>query len=114
MLGMENELSMNSRAEVTARYAKAYVKAAKGDRGRILDEVVGVTGWSRDNARRRLSVAAKRPPGGGRQVAVAERKRPVAEVFLRRGEGAAAGVGGFWWAVREVPRCVDAPPARWA
>ena len=66
---------MNSRAEVTTRYAKAYVKAAKGDRGRILDEVVGVTGWSRDNARRRLSVAAKRPPGGGRRVAVVGRKR---------------------------------------
>ena len=62
---MENELSMNSRAEVTTRYAKAYVKAAKGDKGRILDEVVGVTGWSRDNARRRLSMAARRPPGGG-------------------------------------------------
>ena len=66
---------MNSRAEVTTRYAKAYVKAAKGDKGRILDEVVGVTGWSRDNARRRLSMAAKCPPGGGRQVAVAGRKR---------------------------------------
>ena len=61
---MENELSMNSRAEVTTKYAKAYVKAAKGDKGRILDEVVGVTGWSRDHARRRLSVAAKRSPGG--------------------------------------------------
>ena len=56
------------------RYAKAYVKAAKGDKGRILDEVVGVTGWSRDNARRRLSMAAKCPPGGGRQVA----KKPTA------------------------------------
>ena len=111
---MENELSMNSRAEVTTKYAKAYVKAAKGNKGRILDEVVGVTGWSRDNARRRLSMAARRPPGGGRQVAVARRKRPVAKVFLRRGEGAAAGVGGLGWAVREVPRCVDAPSARWA
>ena len=39
---MENELSMNSRAEVTTRYAKAYVKATKGDKGRILGEVVGV------------------------------------------------------------------------
>ena len=67
---------MNSRAEVTTRYAKAYVKAAKGDKGRILDEVVGVTGWSRDNARRRLCVAARRPPrGGGRQGAKAIRSR---------------------------------------
>ena len=64
---MENELSMNSRAEVTTRYAK-------GDKGRILDEVVGVTGWSRDNARRRLSMAAKCPPGGGRPVAKRARK----------------------------------------
>jgi hypothetical protein len=72
---MENGLSMNSRAEVTTKYAKAYVKAAKGGKGRILDEVVGVTGWSRENARRRLCAAARRPPGGGRQVAVAGRKR---------------------------------------
>ena len=34
------------------------MKAAKGDSGRILEEVVGVTGWSRYNARRRLAVAA--------------------------------------------------------
>lgn len=65
---------MTSRAEVTSRYAKAYVKASKKDKGRILQEVVGVTGWSRDNARRRLSVAAKRPPGAGRQVAEQPRK----------------------------------------
>ena len=48
-----------SRAEVTIRYAKVYLKAAKKDKGRILDEVVGVIGWSRDNARRRLTSAAK-------------------------------------------------------
>jgi hypothetical protein len=47
------------------------VKASKADKGRILDQVVEVTGWSRDNARRRLTAAA-RPPGAGRQVA----KRP--------------------------------------
>jgi hypothetical protein len=65
---------MASRAEVTTRYAKAYVKASKSDKGRILDEVVSVTGWSRDNARRRLTAAAKRPPGAGRQVATVARK----------------------------------------
>ncbi len=47
------------------------MKAAKADKGRILDQVVQVTGWSRDNARRRLTAAA-RPPGAGRQIA----KRP--------------------------------------
>ena len=67
---------MGSRAEVTTRFAKEYVKAGKSGKGRILDQVVGVTGWSRDNARRRLTAAAKRPPGAGRQVAVvASRQR---------------------------------------
>jgi hypothetical protein len=65
---------MQSRAEVTSRYAKAYVKARKTDKGRVLDEVVSVTGWSRDNARRRLVGAAKRPPGAGRQVAKRAKK----------------------------------------
>ena len=65
---------MTSRAEVTTGYAKVYVKASKKDKGRVLGQVVGVTGWSRDNARRRLTSAAKRPPGGGRQVAKRGRK----------------------------------------
>lgn len=37
--------------------------AEEGSGGRVLDEVVAVTGWSRDDARRRLSAAAKAPPG---------------------------------------------------
>ena len=41
---MRSDLSMGSRADVTAKYAKAYVKAGKADKGRILDQVVGVTG----------------------------------------------------------------------
>jgi hypothetical protein len=60
---------MTSRAEVATRYAKAYVKASKEDKGRILDAVLGVMGWSRDNARRRLIAAAKTEPGASRQVA---------------------------------------------
>jgi hypothetical protein len=66
---MENESSMATRAEVTHKYAKAYAAAGKKDRGRMLDEVVSVTGWSRDNAGRRLVAAAKTPPGPGRAVA---------------------------------------------
>ncbi len=46
-----------------SRYAGAYAKASKKDKGRILDEVCVVTGWSRDNARRRLVAAARRTPG---------------------------------------------------
>jgi hypothetical protein len=77
---MGSELPLRSRAEVTTRFAKAYVKAGKAGKGRILDQVVGVTGWSRDNARRRLTAAARRPPGAGRQVAVVAR-RPRAPKF---------------------------------
>ncbi len=69
---------MTSRAEVTSRYAVAYVRASKKDKGRVLDQVVEVTGWSRDNARRRLTAAASRSPGAGRQVA--KRPRNVAGV----------------------------------
>lgn len=66
---------MGSRAEVTARYAKAYARASKKDKGQVLDDVVSVTGWSRDNARRRLVAAANRPPGPGRQVAKQPRRQ---------------------------------------
>jgi len=38
------------------------------DKGRILDQVVEVTRWTRDNARRRLVAASKRPPGRGKRV----------------------------------------------
>jgi hypothetical protein len=71
---MGSELSMGSRAEVTARFAKQYMKASKADKGRVMDQVVEVTGWSRDNARRRLVAAAKQRPGAGRQFAVRTRK----------------------------------------
>jgi hypothetical protein len=52
----------------------AYVRASKKDKGRVLDEVISVTGWSRDNARRRLRAVASRPPGMRRQVAKRPRK----------------------------------------
>src|SRR5664279_3965138 len=60
---MKSGLSMTSRAEVTTRYARSFRAADKRTKGRILDEVVSVTGWSRDNARRRLTSAAQSPPG---------------------------------------------------
>jgi hypothetical protein len=71
---MGSELSMASRVEITSRYAKAYLKAGKKVKGGVLDEVVSVTGWLRDNARRRLAAAARRP-GAGRQVAKRPRKQ---------------------------------------
>src|SRR5690606_3071690 len=66
---MGSELSMAARVEITKKYARAYARASKKDRGLLLDEGVAVTGWSRDNPRRRLSRAVKPGPR-----AVTERK----------------------------------------
>ena len=59
---------MAARAEFTKKYASGYARADKKTKGLILDEVVAVTDWSRDNARRRLTAAkatglARRRPG---------------------------------------------------
>ena len=51
-------MSMGTRAEITAKYARAYRQASKKDKGEVLDQVTAVTGWSRDNARRQLRGAA--------------------------------------------------------
>ena len=39
--GMGSGLSMRARAEITGKYAGAYAKASKKDKGRMLDEVCG-------------------------------------------------------------------------
>ncbi|MFT3871652.1 MAG: integrase [Nocardioides sp.] len=95
---------MQSRAEITSKYAKAYKQAMKKEKGQILDEVVAVTGWSRDNARRRLSAAASRPPGAGRAVARKPRKRRAdkfsydARVVLQKVWAASGGQCGKYLA----------------
>ncbi|MGV0952466.1 MAG: integrase [Azonexus sp.] len=97
---------MASRVEITRRYAKAYLKAGKKGKGRVLDEVVSVTGWSRDNARRRLVTAARRPPPGtGRQVSKGARKPRAAKFsyeaikVLQRVWAASGGQCGKYLAV---------------
>lgn len=57
---MGQRLSMAARKEITKKYARQYASAAKKDKGRMLDELVGVTGWSRANARRAITAAGKR------------------------------------------------------
>ncbi len=67
---------MAARYEITKKYAREYAGAAKKERGRMLDELVGVSGWSRANARRAIAAASKRRgeqtsrpgPGGGPQA----------------------------------------------
>jgi len=57
---MGQGLSMAARHEITKKYAREYAGAAKKERGRMLDELVGVSGWSRANARRAIAAASKR------------------------------------------------------
>jgi transposase InsO family protein len=51
---------MAARREITKKYAAGYRRASKKEKGVMLDELVAVTGWSRDNARRAVAAASKR------------------------------------------------------
>ncbi|MDP9318899.1 MAG: transposase family protein [Actinomycetota bacterium] len=64
---------MATRHEITNRYAEEYGRAAKKDKGRLLDELVAVTGWSRANARRAVRTAGRRR---GPARAVKRKPRP--------------------------------------
>ena len=70
-MDVDGELSMGARVEITKKYATAYRKAAKKDKGQILGQVCAVTGWSRDNARRRLVAAVR----AGTKVARMDRRQ---------------------------------------
>ena len=67
---------MATRHEITKKYAREYGRASKKDKGRVLDELVAVTGWSRANARRAIVAAAKRK-GPARAV----RRRPRTRTY---------------------------------
>ena len=67
---------MSARVEVTKKYATGYAQAAKKDKGRILDQVVEVTGWNRDHARQQLRRRLVQPKGRATAtVAVIDRRR---------------------------------------
>ncbi|MBO1031910.1 transposase family protein [Tessaracoccus sp. SD287] len=67
---------MSARVEITKKYAAAYAKASKLDKGLILDQVVQVTGWNRDHARQQLRRRLAQPMGRAQAtVAVIDRRR---------------------------------------
>lgn len=67
---------MSARVEVTKKYAEAYARAGKKDKGQILDQVVAVTGWNRDHARQQLRRRLAQPKGRATAtVAVLDRRR---------------------------------------
>lgn len=63
---------MATKREITKKYARQYGAASKKVRGRMLDELVATTGWSRANARRQVTAARARK---GPQRAVARKPR---------------------------------------
>ncbi|MGH2768145.1 MAG: integrase [Actinomycetota bacterium] len=57
---------MAHRKAVTKEMARRYARSSKGEKGRILDQLVVLTGWTRRHARRALALAANPPPPAGR------------------------------------------------
>jgi len=107
VVGMGSGLSVAARAEITAKYARAYRSVSKKDKGRLLDEVVAVTGWSRDNVRRRLRDAARPRAAGPRKRARARKYSYDALRTLQRVWGFSGGECGKYLVV-SMPRLVDA------
>ena len=54
-------LSMAERKAVTRQMAKRYNKAGKGEKGKMLDELCALTGWTRRHSRRALTEALRAP-----------------------------------------------------
>jgi len=54
-------LSMAERRAVTKQMARRYEKATKGDKGRMLDELCALTGWTRRHARRAVAGVLRAP-----------------------------------------------------
>jgi hypothetical protein len=63
-------LSMAERRAVTKQMARRYEKASKGDKGRMLDELRELTGWTRRHARRALGQALQAPVASSRRPRV--------------------------------------------
>jgi len=59
---------MAERKAVTKQMAKRYARARKGEKGRMLDELCALTGWTRRHARRALQQALSGAPAAPRRA----------------------------------------------
>ena len=69
---------------MTKKYAKAYERASKKDKGKILDLVVEVTGWNRDHARQQLRRRLRQAPGRATATVVVIDRRKTRVKCQRR------------------------------
>jgi hypothetical protein len=56
------ELELAVRRQVTRAMPAKYAKGNRQEKGEVLDQLVAVTGWHRDHARKALRIAAAGPP----------------------------------------------------
>jgi hypothetical protein len=59
------ELPVAARRTVTKKLATRYQRATRAEKSVVLDELVGLTGWHRDDARAALREAGTLPPIDG-------------------------------------------------
>jgi Resolvase, N terminal domain len=97
---MGQGLSLSVRRVIPKQSAAEYARATKKGNGQIFDDLVGVTGWSRANARRALSTALKRRTPGPEREAEA----PAADLRIRHTDGADQGIAAGRNALGQVPR----------
>jgi hypothetical protein len=76
-------LTMAERKAVTKQVAKRHRRASKAEKGRILDELCALTGWSRRHARRALGQAAEETPERARAARPRTYGRDVLEPLRR-------------------------------